>query len=270
MNFIEPHVECWHNTDNVAHVAKCARVCYKSESDKDPSILYSKLKTNGHNSMYRHATYYWIIPRKCLFGHFSEFVSVAYDKNNWYISANGQWVLNNNKKLVSKFDACGRRVSEDDLKGTAGECCIRRTFVIDTQISTTRELNRVSPNNIAEQSTRYVNFGKKGGVKIARPHWYNHTKWFARVVAHLAFSMSAFFYNVLLKLGLPPQDAREVLCLSTWSRAAYTYSLSEWQAILQLRYHGTTGKPHPNAKYIATQIKRILDEEGFSKFTGKL
>lgn len=29
-------------------------------------------------------------------------------------------------------------------------------FKVTTQISTSRELNRVSPNNIAEQSTRYV------------------------------------------------------------------------------------------------------------------
>lgn len=33
---------------------------------------------------------------------------------------------------------------------------MRYTFRVTTQISTSRELNRVSPNNIAEQSTRYV------------------------------------------------------------------------------------------------------------------
>lgn len=31
---------------------------------------------------------------------------------------------------------------------------MRYTFCVDTQISTSRELNRVSPNNIAEKSTR--------------------------------------------------------------------------------------------------------------------
>jgi thymidylate synthase ThyX len=33
---------------------------------------------------------------------------------------------------------------------------MRYTFCVDTQISTSRELNRVSPNSIAEKSTRYV------------------------------------------------------------------------------------------------------------------
>lgn len=44
---------------------------------------------------------------------------------------------------------------------------MRYTFCVDTQISTSRELNRVSPNNIAEKSTRYV---YEDG-NICRPHW---------------------------------------------------------------------------------------------------
>lgn len=38
---------------------------------------------------------------------------------------------------------------------------MRYTFCVDTQISTSRELNRVSPNNIAEMSTRYIGFSDK-------------------------------------------------------------------------------------------------------------
>lgn len=44
---------------------------------------------------------------------------------------------------------------------------MRYTFCVDTQISTSRELNRVSPNSIAEKSTRYV---YEDG-SICRPHW---------------------------------------------------------------------------------------------------
>lgn len=43
---------------------------------------------------------------------------------------------------------------------------MRYTFCVDTQISTSRELNRVSPNSIAEKSTRYV---YEDGT-ICRPH----------------------------------------------------------------------------------------------------
>ena len=40
-------------------------------------------------------------------------------------------------------------------------------FRVTTQISTSRELNRVSPINIAEQSTRYV---YENGT-LCCPHW---------------------------------------------------------------------------------------------------
>lgn len=49
---------------------------------------------------------------------------------------------------------------------------MRYTFCVDTQISTSRELNRVSPNSIAEMSTRYV---YKDG-SICRPHWISQNR----------------------------------------------------------------------------------------------
>lgn len=268
MEIIKPSVELWVNKDNIEHVARCARVCYQSDRNTNPDKLYDRLINDGHVSMLRHETHYYIVPRTKLFGHFSPYLTVAYDKDNWYISANGQWVMEN-RKLANRFATVGRIVSEKELLNTPGVCCIRRTFLVTTPISVTRELNRVSPNNIAEQSTRYVNFGKKGGVKIVEPHWYATSKWYIRWFAKLGFLCSSFFYNGLLKMGLPPQDAREELVLCTGSRAVYTYSLKEWKHILQLRYHGTTGKPHPNAKIIASKIKDYLDREGFSEWTSK-
>ena len=88
------------------------------------------------------------------------------------------------------------------------------TMVVTTQISSSRELNRTSPNNIAEQSTRYCNLEKKGGVQIARPHWYDGgTRW-QRMVYGLVCRVCEWGYNRLLKSGLKPQDARGVLmCL---------------------------------------------------------
>lgn len=43
----------------------------------------------------------------------------------------------------------------------------------------------------------------------------------------------------------------------------YTYSIDEWRAIIDLRYYGTTGKPHPNAKIIAGMIRNNLMELGY-------
>ena len=62
-------------------------------------------------------------------------------------------------------------------------------------------------------------------------------------------------YKYLLGAGMKPEDARGILPLDTATKVIYTYSIREWQHILDLRYYGTTGKPHPNAKLIAGKIR---------------
>lgn len=137
---------------------------------------------------------------------------------------------------------------------------LRMTFVVTTQISTSRELNRTSPNSIAEQSTRYCNLEKKGGVQIARPHWYlNGTRW-QRMVYSFVCRVCEWGYNRLLKSGLKPEDARGVLPLDTYTVVAYTYTIAQWKDIIDLRYHGTTGKPHPNAHLVAEQLRNKILE----------
>lgn len=61
-------------------------------------------------------------------------------------------------------------------------------------------------------------------------------------------------YFDMLKEGMKPQDAKGVLSLDAASKCFYTYSVKERKYILDLRYKGTTSKPHPNAKPIAIEI----------------
>lgn len=71
-------------------------------------------------------------------------------------------------------------------------------------------------------------------------------------------------YKVLINdYYLHRQDARGVLPLDTATRCIYTYSIREWRHIIDLRYYGTTGTPHPNARLIAGMIKNNLMELGY-------
>ena len=65
MKLIYPYVELWKEQDHTSHVAKCARVCYASESDSKESDarLVRSLKDKGHLSMFRHETRYYIIKK---------------------------------------------------------------------------------------------------------------------------------------------------------------------------------------------------------------
>lgn len=285
MKIIEPKVELWQQgNDAKAHVARCARVCYGRETGNDEATI-KRLINDGHWSMFRHETYYMIADDsdKALeiiiinYGNTIGF-SYRYEKHVYYITVNGNWALDYKTLFgyMSKYI-----VPIEDFRNTEiGFHMMRYTFCVDTQISTSRELNRVSPNNIAEKSTRYV---YEDG-SICRPHWLNGYDIFKDIASHyivykdrkldtyinhkvLTYIQSCdnsfTNYKHLVESGLHRQDARGVLPLDTATRCVYTYSIKEWRAIIDLRYYGTTGKPHPNAKLIAGMIRNNLMELGY-------
>ena len=287
MKFIEPRVEWWPQTSLAQHIAQVGRICYKSKGKQpDESMSEEEAKAfiekrdeerckgfweSGHRSMFRHGTMYFFMPNEKGFPNYiwaylnaSPYIDYATKNHKVWISTNMQFLLEN-KNLMDVLSPYG--VSEEEFIENAQkyECedaftILRMTLVVTTQISTSRELNRTSPNSIAEQSTRYCNLDKKCGVQIASPHWYaGGTRW-QRFVYNAACRVSEWAYNRLLKSGMKPQDARGVLPLDTYTVVAYTYSIAEWKNIIDLRYHGKTGKPHPNAKIIGEKIRNIIIE----------
>lgn len=283
MKIIEPKVELWRQEDAKAHVARCARVCYGKETGNDEATI-KRLLDSKHWSMFRHESVYAIIPvheRELkdypLLVLSSPYIKTHTYNGNVYVATNGQFILD---KLYPKFIELINmyRVTEDEFSNTEfGFNMMRYTFCIDTQISTSRELNRVSPNNIAEKSTRYV---YEDG-SICRPHWMNgysicqtiNGKYHCykdgiedegNILDFIQGCDSQFNrYKRLVNNGMNRQDARGVLPLDTATRCIYTYSILEWRAILDLRYYGTTGKPHPNAYIIASMIRNELMELGY-------
>ena len=287
MKFTEPQVEWWQQTSLAQHIARVGRICYKAKgrqpgkgmTEEEVEAFIQKRDEerckgfweSGHRSMYRHGTIYFFMPHEKGLPNYiwaylnaSPYIDYATKNHKVWISTNMQFLLEH-KNLMDALSSYN--VSEDEFieKAQKYECeeafsIIRMTLVVTTQISTSRELNRTSPNSISEQSTRYCNLEKKGGVQIARPHWYDEgTRW-QRMVYSLVCRVCEWGYNRLLKSGLKPQDARGVLPLDTYTVVAYTYTLSEWSHILDLRYHGTTGTPHPNAKIIGEKIRNIIIE----------
>lgn len=285
MKIIEPKVELWQQGDDAkAHVARCARVCYGRESGNDEATI-KRLINDEHWSMFRHGTYYIIAndsdkTLETIVINYANTIgfSYHYEKHVYYITVNGNWVLDHKTQFgyLSKYI-----VPIEDFRNTEiGFHMMRYTFCVDTQISTSRELNRVSPNSIAEKSTRYV---YEDG-SICRPHWLNGYYICKDIVGRydvykdgkrdtdinhkvLTYIESCDFsfakYKYLVEAGLHRQDARGVLPLDTATRCIYTYSINEYRHIIDLRYYGTTGKPHENAKLIAGMIRNNLMELGY-------
>lgn len=277
MKIIEPKVELWQQgNDAKAHVARCARVCYGRETGNDEATI-KRLINDEHWSMFRHGTYYIIAndsdkTLETIVINYANTIgfSYHYEKHVYYITVNGNWVLDHktpfgylSKYIVSIEDFCNTEI---------GFHMMRYTFCIDTQISTSRELNRVSPNNIAEKSTRYV---YEDG-SICRPHWISQKE--AELFnndnnADLDEAMNIYLngckrdfeeYKILVdKYKIHRQDARGKLPLDTATRCVYTYSTKEWFDIIKKRVYHTTGKAHPNATIICKLIEQELNELGY-------
>ena len=283
MKIIEPSVELWLQEDVTAHIARCARICYGRDSGND-FVLCNNLLHNKHWSMFRHESVYAIIPEKDV-KHLWYDVTVNYMEcpyidwikfeDKYYISTNGNFLLDiKGKKPVLYEWLTQYRVDAltfNNIHPLVSNL-MRYTFKVTTQISTSRELNRVSPNSIAEMSTRYV---YEDGT-LCRPHWMaideanefnnNHQAGMTTIGRNYINSCIQSFgtYKDLIEInGLNRQDARGVLPLDTATVCAYTYSIKEWRAIIDLRYYGTTGKPHPNARIIAGMIRNELMDLGY-------
>lgn len=333
MKLVKPYVRYVQNKDNIEHIAKAARICYASEAKghNDYEFVENLWNKRNHRSPYRHGTLYYEIPASFqrLVNKFinNPFCTCVYipGEYTWFISTNCQFVKELDQKILRTLDNFS--INEEYIYKCAKAYpelldIIRVSFELQTQISTSRELNRVSPNAICEQSTRFCNFAnEKFGEHIAfcEPHWLDATTYynkykeeesderifyrnlttdgyeiFAKVgdtdlkignsypLATIGIPLkdgSSLCYSytiakkwietcleaeanyfLCIKDGMKPQDARGLLPLDVATKCFYTYSVKEWKHILDLRYKGTTGDPHPNSKIVATEIYNKLKE----------
>lgn len=266
MKIIEPKVELLSelNISSESHIARCARVCYGKEY-KEPNQEADEKMVNGlikreHLSMFRHASVYLKYVSYCgeVFHCNSPYWNNGTNGENGYSSTNLQ--------EFNKYDVDDiKTITIISNKQFLEECSkypeifklYRMTFCITTQISTSRELNRCSPNAIAERSTRYCS--SKDGLEICRPWWYDKPS-----LAHDMYKANMEYletaYKYLLGVGMKPEDARGILPLDTATKVIYTYSVQEWQHILDLRLYDKTGKAHPNCHVIMSMVRDQINE----------
>lgn len=332
MRIIAPSVKQVQLSDNIQQIGYAASICYASNKQGTVEFL-EELWKKGHRSPFRHGTRYFIFsPNSYIYEPLREFIANSpYCAS--YLTSNGNLFVSTNEQVYREHQEFkyykDYEVSDIAYFAKAGKYSeneyiqiiktARISFEIVTQISTSRELNRVSPNNICEQSTRYCNFkhDKFGNqVTFCQPHWidclsswnidvhqddefhYNEViverekdtnsliakypdgnqidlnkrtfvaKGVYDGIAYVPVTttwveickMAEEAYFDALKNAMKPQDARGLLPLDTATKCFYTYTIGEWIHILNLRYFGKYGTPHPNAYIIAKEIYKRINE----------
>ena len=300
MRLIKPKAELLLQQSGLEGVYKqielAGRTCYKSEdkiTEDSAKPFVDRMIASKHTAMLEHGTVYlkdesWSSSTltKYAYNKYSRYKDVHLesetieDGNDVYTDHKwGYYVTTNLRVLVENGWL-------DDLKYICEPTEYhekRYTFRLTTSIGVTRELNRHRVNSIAEQSTRYCNYSKDkfgGEVTFCIPSWldleegsYEWKDYFGdytwidlscpiedQFVSYL-FTASRQYLD-LINQGWQPQQARETLPLCTATEIIHTAFVSDWKHFFDLRYFGTTGKPHPNMVELSTLMKEEAEKFG--------
>ena len=135
-------------------------------------------------------------------------------------------------------------------------------FVCDRGVS--HEFVRHRPCSFAQESTRYCDYqhNKHGGevtfiepVCMTRHDTEQYKIWLS------ALEQSEKAYLAMREAGCTPQEARSVLPNSLKTELVITATEEEWQHIIDLRYKGTTGAPHPDMVQSMALVVHTLEKE---------
>ena len=165
----------------------------------------------------------------------------------------------NPTEILRKLEVCGRVSHQSEPREDSPEKFVRKiiedghesvlehvslTFHIICDRAIQNELVRHRHASFTVESTRYVKYKE---LQIINPP-INPT---AILDAELA-------YKKLIKLGTPPEEARQVLPQCVKSELYMTANLREWRHILKLR---TAKFAHPQMRKLAGQILDVFKEK---------
>lgn len=223
----------------------------------------------GNCSVLEHGTVYIDIPNNMQTMEFLNFF-----RNNKYSKTYQHGNLRMNSVAVTTNM---RVIVENNLMSCLTYLCtpteyhfLRTTCSIITDIGVARELARHRTHSISEESTRYCNYSKdkfNNELTFIKHCWLNDEKLKLYGDYHTVIRdkspESIFIANLnnvekdyldLIKLGWTPQQARQILPLSTKVQTIHTAFESDWAEFISLRANACSGSVHPNMKVIANKI----------------
>lgn len=278
-----------HDLQSIYRMIELAgRTCYKSEANityDSAAEFVGRMIKSGHTAMLEHGTVYLLIP---YWNNYEDtelasfFRSNPYSKAcgpmegsvNWHITTNYRVLVENNILEKCKPFICAP-TKYHSLR-------ISMRFITDRGLS--HEIVRHRVFSFAQESTRYCNYSKEkfnNEITFIIPSWlkenvtngstfnyYNNIdEWQASEDANTANFLQSIAwaeenYLTLIGNGKTPQEARQVLPNALKTEIVMTGFVSDWKHFFDLRYFGTTGKPHPDMLELTTKAKAVLEEAG--------
>lgn len=166
-------------------------------------------------------------------------------------------------ELITRDEVIKQLKDSDNIFGDMWiSMLVPHTFRFITNRGVSHELVRMRICSFAQESQRYVGYDKeKFGSEITvikpllDPESKDYEEW------KYAMEWCETVYMNLRERGVAPQIARGVLPNDCKTEIVVTATEEEWQHIVDLRYHGTTGAPHPQIKELIGLAYPVLVEK---------
>lgn len=175
--------------------------------------------------------------------------------------AEGDNVKNSN--LDNLFEVMSRKEFIDKAPDDTLFQHLTHTILFTCDRGVSHELVRHRPCSFAQESTRYCNYSMDkydNNITVIEPFFFvDNPKLYDPWLQACLASEKA--YLDLIENGASAQQARSVLPNSLKTEIIVTTTEKEWQHIINLRYHGTTGAPHPQMHEVMMMAYPILVSE---------
>jgi thymidylate synthase (FAD) len=132
-------------------------------------------------------------------------------------------------------------------------------FIADRGFS--HELVRHRLSSFAQESTRYVDYSRKEGLKVIIPSWFDDQKYQETTLKEImlqSFLDSHNAYLILRNNHVPAEIARSVLPIGIKTEIIMTANLRQWKHIFELR---TSKFAHPTIRQLMRDLLSEFQEK---------
>lgn len=239
-------------------IERCGRVCYKSEdkiTDSSSKGFVERMIKSNHTAMLEHGTVYLAMPVETIIpieaNGWGKYYHNPYSKSGVVCEVNG-------KKAVA-VTANYRVLVENDWLDDLQFLCEpteyhahRYTVKLTLDRINSQSVTRHRKCSFAQESQRVCDYlAEKFGMSVTyvEPCWL-HEDDLEEFKADLAANEQLYFK--WRNKGYPAEMARYFLINGAKTEIIVTAFKSDWYHFFNLRLRGTTGRPHPDIKRVAS------------------
>lgn len=256
-------------------IERVGKTCYKSEVKGGESAkkFVEKMIANQHYAMLEHGTVYLMAVdwdyeplHHYKSNNYSRYKEIHLEtehcqgdtsyKYAYYVTTNLRVLVENGWLNDLKY-VC--KPTEHHIK----RVCVR--FICDRGVS--HELVRHRVFSFAQESTRYCNYSKDrfdNAITFIKPVWYEGVNQRIQQDFEATLDWTESTYLGLLKEGLTPQQARQVLPNALKTEVCMTGFVDDagWKHFFDLRALDKTGPAHPDMKALALPLYKNFIQRG--------